>query len=94
MLYPIPAAPTVPARKQAPRYPITTVNPFGFDMDVAYDYDAGELPILFGDNAHPGSAPMAEVMEVWVGGVDISDMLTEGQRARIEEEIIRQEESQ
>jgi hypothetical protein len=70
----------------------TSVNVWGFNMEVEYDWDEGEPPIWSPiDRAHPGSPPTACLLHCKVNGADITEMLNENQRERIEEEIIEQE---
>ncbi len=64
------------------------VSPYGFDMTCEYEYQAAELPILFGSNSHPGSPANAQLLTCKVGSIEITDMLTNGQRERIEDLII------
>ena len=63
-----------------------TLDIWGFAMEVSADVDPGE-PMTFD---HPGAAPMADVIHVHVGGVDIVEMLSKAQIDRIEEHILRQ----
>jgi hypothetical protein len=71
-----------------------TVDPYGFDMDVTYEFDEGEPPILWPDSlAHPGTPPTAAVLTCKVGGVDIIDMLSAKQIDRIEQCIVDQMEA-
>ena len=39
----------------------------------------------------PGAPPMADVFHVFVGGIDIAEMLTAPQFARIEDALLRAE---
>ena len=71
-------------------YPVAAVEPFGFPMDVRYDYDPGEPPVYWGPNPCPGAAPAVEVLEVLVGGVDIYPMLDNDQIERIEAAVLRE----
>jgi hypothetical protein len=53
----------------------TTINCYGFPMEVIAEVDPGEPAILWPtDDAHPGSAPYAAVEAVSVGGVNIYDL--------------------
>ena len=66
------------------------VSPWGFDLECTYEYQAAEMPVLFGDNSHPGSPANAQLLTCKVGGIEITDMLSNGQRERIEEALISQ----
>lgn len=57
-------------------------------MTVEYEFVAGEAPILWGDNAHPGSPDCAEISSVLIGGVEVYEMLSHEQLDRIEEKIL------
>lgn len=63
-------------------YPVhtTTVSPWGFPMEVTFEWDEGE-PRTF---SHPGSPPNAELLECYVGGVSIMRMLTADLLIKIE----------
>lgn len=68
-----------------------TVSPYGFDMECEYEYDEGEAPILWPTEiAHPGTPPNAELLACRVGGVDLMDMLSSAQVARVEDAILEQ----
>jgi hypothetical protein len=64
-----------------------TINPWGFEMTVHADVYPGEM--LSWDE--PGAPPMADVFHVFVGGIDIAEMLTAPQFARIEDALLRAE---
>ncbi len=66
----------------------TTVEPYGFPMDVTYEYQEGEAAVLWGNFPHPGSPAHCAVLTCLVGGVDIVDMLNDKQTARIEDAIL------
>jgi hypothetical protein len=51
------------------------ISPFGYPILCVYEWDAGEPAILFGDNAHPGSASGAVLIEARVGGHDVVNEL-------------------
>lgn len=69
----------------------TVVEPYGFPMEVDYEYDPGEAPIFWPtDLAHPGCPPNAELLACRVGGVDIYPMLSPDQIDWIEEKIVDQ----
>lgn len=68
-------------------YPIhtTTVFPWGFPMEVTFEWDEGESPIFWPtERSHPGSPPNAELLECYVGGVSIMRMLTADLLIKIE----------
>lgn len=72
----------------------SSVEPWGFPMECEFEYDKGEPPIWNPiDRAHPGAPPNAILMSCRVGGVEITDMLRECQRERIEELLIEQMEN-
>lgn len=66
------------------------VSPYGFPMEVEYEYDEGEAPIL-GDLefAHPGYPPNASLLSCRIGGHEVYDMLSPQQIETIEEAILR-----
>ena len=73
----------LPLRQQQPWS--VTVDPWGFPMEVFYDFDEGEPPTL----TSPGCEPYCVILETHVGGVDIYDMLDEHQILRLEEAVLR-----
>lgn len=80
-------------RIASPSSHTTVVSPYGFDMEVDYEYQEGEAPILWPtDDAHPGSPPNAVLLACRVGGEDIYPMLTSSQVENIEDAILEQHE--
>ena len=72
----------------------TIVRPWGFDIEVTYDFEAGEPAIYWPtEHAHRGTAPAVFLQTAHVGGVNIFDMLDSEQIKRIEDDILRQEEA-
>ncbi len=67
-----------------------TVNVWGFDMAVEYDYSPEEKEQKWGDYPHPGCPAAASISSVVVGGVDIYEMLDSDQLDRIEEKILEE----
>lgn len=63
------------------------VNPWGFDLTVHADVYPGE-PMTWD---YPGAPPLADIFHVFVGGVDIAEMLSSAQFARLEDHILRAE---
>lgn len=57
----------------------TTIEIWGFDMEVIFEYDAGQ----------EGVGEYVTIDNVIVGGVEIINMLSEHQTKRIEEETLR-----
>lgn len=73
---------TLPATHHA------TVSPWGFDINITFEFDPGEPDTW----EHPGYAPYAVIERAvvgGVGGVDIYEMLTSEQLARLEEHALR-----
>ena len=64
-----------------------TLAPWGFEMTVHADVFPGEM--LTPD--YPGAPPMADIFHVFVGGIDIAEMLNNAQFARLEDHILRAE---
>jgi hypothetical protein len=70
-----------------------TLNVWGFPMEVIYEYEEGEPPVMWGDNAHPGHPPEITIFAVYAGGVagvgsaNIVDALSSTKIARIQELI-------
>jgi hypothetical protein len=86
---------TVPARLRivGSNTRTTSVSPWGFRMEVEYEYDPGEAPIYWPtDRAHPGSPPNAALMACRINGQDVMDMLTSGQIERLEDAILQEDE--
>jgi hypothetical protein len=69
------------------------VQVWGFPMEVSYEFEEGEAPIL-GPNGfeHPGCPDNAVLLSCTVGGVDITEMLSNSQQTRIEDAILAQRE--
>lgn len=66
-----------------------TVEPYGFPMHCVFEYEAGEPPILFPtDRAHPGTPDNAQLLECWIGAVNIYEMLYPQQIERLEELLL------
>lgn len=61
------------------------VSPWGFPVEVFYDFDEGDAPTL----TSPGAEPYCVILEAHVGGVDIYDMLENEQILRLEEAVLR-----
>ena len=71
-------------------YHTATVRPWGFDIDITFDYDPGEPPIFSPiDEAHPGSEPYAVIMQAKIAGVEVYDMLGDKQLRVLEEHALR-----
>ena len=78
-------------RLSSPRERTVTVAPYGFDMECGVEYDEGELPIYSPHEiAHPGTPPNAVLLSCKVNGVDLMDMLSSAQVARVEDAILEQ----
>lgn len=73
----------LPSRQQQPMS--VTLEPWGFPMEVFYDFDEGDAPTL----TSPGTEPFCVILETHVGGVDIYEMLHEHQILRLEEAVLR-----
>ena len=70
------------------------VRPWGFDIEVTYDYDEGEPAIYWPtEHAHPGTAPAVFLQTAKHKGDSIYWMLDNEQIERIEDAILRQEEA-
>lgn len=63
------------------------LSPFDYPMTLEYEWIQGESAILFGDNAHPGSASYAVLIAARVGGHDVINELRDGVITLIEEAI-------
>jgi hypothetical protein len=69
----------------------TIVSPYDFPMEVSFEYDEGESPILWPTElAHPGAPSNVVLLSCVVGGVDLMDMLSSQQVDRIEAAILDQ----
>ena len=63
-----------------------TVSPYGFPMDCVFEFYEGEPAILWPTElAHPGAPDCCQLLQAFVGGVDIYEMLSSDQIERIEE---------
>lgn len=73
----------------SPRSHTAVVDPYGFPMEVEYEYDPGE-PCIFWPTelAHPGSPPTCQLLSCKVNGQDIYEMLKPEQIERIEDSIL------
>ena len=67
-------------------YHVTDVSPWGFPMSVHADIEPGQ-GATFDD---PGYGPEVCISSVFVGGINIVDMLDNAQLQRLEEAIIRE----
>lgn len=74
-----------PRYRALPANMSVTVDPWGFDIRVVYDFDEGDAPTL----TSPGCEPYCVILEAHVGGVDIYEMLGEHQILRLEEQVMR-----
>ena len=71
-------------------YHTATVRPWGFDIDVTFDYDPGEAPVYaLPPDAHPGSDPFTVIMQAKIAGVEVYDMLGDKQLRVLEEHALR-----
>jgi len=70
-------------------YQTIEVQAYGIPMSVRCEYDPGEPMIWSGPQASPGYASAVIVEKVFIGGVDVFDMLNDKQLERIEEAVIR-----
>ena len=61
------------------------VKPWGFDIDVDYELDEGELP----GPLNPGVDPFVIILSAKVGGVEIYEMLGDAQLLRLEAAVGR-----
>ena len=62
------------------------VSPYGFPMEVTFEYFDGEAPT----QDHPGAPDDCQILSCRVGGIDINDMLSPVQTDRICEAITEQ----
>ena len=74
-----------PTYRALPARMSVTLEPWGFPMEVFYDFDEGDAPTL----TSPGTEPFCVILETHVGGVDIYEMLHEHQILRLEEAVLR-----
>lgn len=79
----------IPLRIVSPSSRSLTVAPWDFDIRCVYEYDEGE-PMVWSpiDRAHPGTPPNAQLLEAWVGPVNIYDMLSSTQIERLEDAVL------
>jgi len=61
------------------------VSPWDFEMDVRADVYPAEP--MTAD--HPAAPPLADIFHVFVGGVDILEMLSKAQIERLEDHVLR-----
>lgn len=61
------------------------VKPWGFDIDVEFELDEGELP----GPLNPGCDPFVIILSAKVGGVEIYEMLGDAQLLRLEAAVGR-----
>jgi hypothetical protein len=79
----------IPLRIVAQNQHSMIVAPWDFSIRAVYEYDEGEAPIWSPlERAHPGTPPNAQLLEAWVGGVDIYEMLRPEQIERLEDAIL------
>lgn len=62
------------------------VSPWDFEMTVHADIEPAE-PMT---RDHPGAPAAADIFKVFVGGIDVFEMLSPAQLTRIEEHVLRQ----
>lgn len=67
-----------------------TIAPWGFDMEVVYEYYEAEPAVLWGDNPYPGAPSYCSIGSVSVGGVEITDMLNDKQYDFIEAALLQE----
>lgn len=73
----------------APGNSAIEIQPWGFPMLVEYEHDAGEPAYMTAqDGGHPGSAAYVCVIAAYVGGVNITDMLSSQQHKTLELDIL------
>ena len=70
-------------------YQSIEIQAYGIPMTVQCEYDPGESMIWSGPQAGPGYAPAAVIEQVFIGGINVYDMLNDKQLERIEEAVIR-----
>lgn len=65
------------------------INFSGVDLEVIFNYQPAEPMVMYypDGSGYPGCAEDIDIITVNVGGVDIVDMLAEGQLKEIEEKI-------
>jgi hypothetical protein len=61
------------------------VKPWGFDIDVDFELDEGELP----GPLNPGVDPFVIILSAKVGGIEIYEMLGDAQLLRLEAAVGR-----
>lgn len=74
-----------PRYRALPAKMSVTVEPWGFPLEVFYDFDEGDAPTL----TNPGTEPFCVILEAHVGGVDIYEMLKDAQILQLEEYVLR-----
>ena len=59
-------------------------------LNINYYYNPGERMVMYyaDGSGHPGESPSVEIQEVYAGGVDIYELLTEDILEYIEEKLI------
>lgn len=66
------------------------ISPYDVPMTVQVDFEPEEAPIYHGDNSHPGCAAVCSLAHAYVGGIEITEMLSAAQIERIEEAALRE----
>lgn len=61
------------------------VRPWGFDIDVDFELDEGELP----GPLNPGVEPYCVILSAKVGGIEVYEMLDNAQLMRLEAAVMR-----
>lgn len=80
----------VPSRRLRLGEHRATIAPWGFDMEVVYEYYEAEPAVLWGDNPYPGAPSYCSIDTVSVGGVEITDMLNDKQHDFIEAALLQE----
>ena len=65
------------------------IHAYDIPMSVRFDYEPGQAPVLTGPHASPGYDPAVIVESVFIGGVNVYEMLSNEQLERIEDRILR-----
>lgn len=79
----------LPIRLTSPYAKTIEVTVYGVPMTVSYEYDEGEPPLISNmEFAHPGTPANATLLQCFVNGVDITELLNLEQQERIEETIL------
>ena len=77
---------TTPARLRVENEHRATVSPYGFPMVCEFEFYEGEMAIFWPTEfAHPGTPDSCQLLQAFVGGVDVYEMLSSEQIERIEE---------